>query len=169
MRTTVGKGLVRILDHPKDYGKQFSSRINRNKDNDKFRVLGSGLSTERPKTTLNTHKHLLNKQLSNNLTRKPKSGKLRKIANQMETGQSRQRDNKTHHQSTWIHNPITTHKNNPINPKEFTKPKQEENLFFHGRCRQSFKPPIYRNRRLILRWASIPRLFDIKSSFSWRS
>ena len=101
VRTTVGKGLVWVLDHPKDYGKLFSSRINRNMDNDKFWVLGSGLSTQHPKTTLNTRKYPLNKQLNNNFIRKPKSGKLRTTTNRMKTGQSRQPDNKTHHQSTW--------------------------------------------------------------------
>ena len=89
VRTIMGKGLVRVLNHPKDYEKLFSNRINMNMDNDKFRVLGSGLSTGRHKTTLNTHKYPLNKQLINNLTRKLKSGKLGKTENQMETAQSR--------------------------------------------------------------------------------
>ena len=63
MRTTVGKGLVRVLDHPKDYEKLFSSRINWNMDNDIFRVLRSGLSTQHPKATCNTHNYPLKRAI----------------------------------------------------------------------------------------------------------
>ena len=41
------------------YGKLFSSRINKNMDNDIFRVLRSGLSTQHPKTTCNTQNYPL--------------------------------------------------------------------------------------------------------------